>query len=124
MSKRRKKQEIIEDEVVVGRQGDVAIVAMRTLPTTTDEIPREDGAVVVAHGEVTGHRHQIRDPGVCMLRAEGTHDRVLTFAREALLVHEEHGTIPLGAGSPLGDGPKIARIQVEYSEEDIRQVQD
>lgn len=54
------------------------------------EVDREDGGVVLAHGEVTGHKHQFRDPGVCELRNETTGERVLVVDVAGLLEHEEH----------------------------------
>jgi len=104
------------------RQGDVLIIPTKTIPKKTKEVPREDGAVVLAYGEVTGHRHRIHDPGVCLLSREGSTDRYLTIAGEDLvhLVHEEHATIDLGPGN------YVVRIQREYNwlEESSRNVAD
>lgn len=45
------------------RQGDVLLVRRaRRLGQRLAERPREDGGVVLAHGEHTGHRHQLRGP--------------------------------------------------------------
>lgn len=82
------------------RQGDVFIERVDSAPTKATEVPREGGAVVLAHGEVTGHTHRLTDPGVCLLQAS-TGERYLTVAGElsALLVHEEHTAIALPPGT-------------------------
>lgn len=107
---------------VIVRQGDVIIIKTHDSAVTEEhaEVPRENGRVVLAHGEVTGHAHAIRTPGVTLLAREGISDRVLTVGKdlEALLEHEEHGTIPLGHGT------YIIRQQREWSGEDERTVQD
>lgn len=102
------------------RQGDVLIWSDGKPIAAMSEIPREAGAVVLAHGEVTGHKHQIRDPGVCHLRAEGTHPyTVLRVTDDVVsLVHEEHATITI----PRGD--YFCLIQEEYAPEDYRNVLD
>lgn len=103
------------------RQGDVLIIeAKKSLKTSGyTEVPREDGGVVLAHGEVTGHRHQFRDPGVCLLSKEGISDRVLQiFDATALLVHEEHSTIEVPPGK------YVVRIQRQWEGETSRKVED
>jgi hypothetical protein len=100
------------------RQGDVLIWEQ---PIEGDqEVTREDGAVVLAHGEVTGHKHQIREPGVCHLRREGVSAyTVIRVDSETVdLVHEEHGTISI----PKGKHAVI--IQEEYAPEEYRNVND
>lgn len=92
----------------VFRQGDVFVQRIDKLPKAASALPR-DGHVILAYGEVTGHAHRIKDPGVCMLSCEGQTDRYLTVAGEAFLTHEEHATIPLGTGSYR------VRIQREYN---------
>ena len=74
------------------RQGDVAIERKARRPARGKlvEVPREDGGVVLAHGEVTGHKHQLRNPGVCELRNETSGERVLMVDVAGLLEHEEH----------------------------------
>lgn len=39
------------------RQGDVLIWSDGKPIAASVEIPREEGAVILAHGEVTGHKH-------------------------------------------------------------------
>jgi hypothetical protein len=93
------------------RQGDVFIM---TIPGNFDmtahkKAKRENGGVVLAWGESTGHRHQIRDRNVCLLRAEGISDAVMHVGRDmAMLQHEEHATVHI----PRGD--YVIRIQKEY----------
>ena len=101
MTKRKQKAIVVTTQA---RQGDVLV--MRPLdgrqipPTGAVKLPREDGAVVLAHGEVTGHKHQMRDRNVCMLRAEGlTYDLLrVNEGTIAKLVHEEHGMIQFAPG--------------------------
>lgn len=104
------------------RQGDVLIRRIDREPAATTEIPREGGRVVLAHGEVTGHAHAFRDPGVCSLRAEGVHYDILrvTEGITAELAHEEH------THHQVAGGTYEIRIQQEwdYLAEMARQVQD
>lgn len=101
------------------RQGDVFLMRAKVDTTKHVDVPRDRGAVVLAHGEVTGHRHVFRDPGVCMLSLEGVSDRVVTLMRVADLTHEEHTAIPVPPGT------YTVRIQREYDEnEHSRAVED
>jgi hypothetical protein len=110
----------------VTRQGDVLLVK---LPKRVDvgrlaPIQREDGDVVLAHGEATGHKHRFRRDTTRMFSPwpKGTSDTgKVAHARKLLeslpaisadalvvgivdlaapdeLVHEEHGAIPRAAG--------------------------
>ena len=79
------------------RQGDVCVTRATAVPTGSG-VDRDNGRVVLAYGEVTGHAHAFRDPGVCLLRAEGI--TMLTVTPDgALLEHEEHVHIPFGGGT-------------------------
>ena len=81
------------------RQGDVFIERIGAVSTEgLVEVPREDGGVVLAHGEVTGHKHQFRDPGICQLRNESTGERILMLDVPGLLLHEEHTQIHIDSG--------------------------
>ena len=102
------------------RQGDVFVEATTDTLDASKEIPRDNGAVVLAYGEVTGHSHQIRSPNVCHLRAEGVSAyTVLRVTDEgALLEHEEHAPIALPPGTYR------VSIQREYSEQEVRNVSD
>jgi hypothetical protein len=101
------------------RQGDVLIYPCEPETGVLTEIPREHGAVVLAHGEVTGHSHAIRAAGVCHLRQEGVSAyTVLRVSELCDLVHEEHATISLAPGDYR------VVIQQEYTPEELRDVQD
>jgi hypothetical protein len=52
------------------RQGDVLIVPVSSLPAGLEPVKREKGRVVLAHGEVTGHAHAIKDRNVTAFRDE------------------------------------------------------
>ncbi len=64
---------------IPGRQGDVLLVktTAKAITEAHREVPRENGAIVVALGETSMHAHVIRVPGVCMLSSEGVSDRML-----------------------------------------------
>lgn len=43
------------------RQGDVAIERIGSLPAKLNKVARENGRVILAHGEVTGHAHSFAE---------------------------------------------------------------
>jgi len=85
------------------RQGDVLLVRIADERVAgranLQPIKRDEGRVVLAYGEETGHAHAIGDPGALLLESEddGTCFLQIT-STTALLQHEEHGPIPLAAG--------------------------
>lgn len=99
------------------RQGDVLVFSGKP-PANALDVPRESGAVILAHGEATGHAHAIRDPNVCMLRAEGVGDRWITVGAVSRITHEEHDAIT------IGEGTFTVRIQREWHGGISRRVED
>lgn len=102
------------------RQGDVLIERIAQRPDGLKPVERDKGRLVLAYGEVTGHAHVVEGEAE-LFAAEDLQemdDRFLRVEKEAQVVHEEHGTIPL----PPGD--YRVRRQREYSPERIRQVAD
>lgn len=103
------------------RQGDVLLRRIAKLPDTATSVKNE-GRIVLAHGEVTGHAHAIdvaEAEEFTMDKAAGAVRRFLkVFALGGTVRHEEHGAIKLPAG--------VYEIvqQREYSPEEIRRVID
>jgi hypothetical protein len=102
------------------RQGDVLITEVKRVPKGLKPVPRENGRIVLAHGEVTGHCHAIDSENALFLGAdlEEMEDRFLRVEQECEVVHDEHDTITL----PPGD--YAIRRQREYAPEAIRRVAD
>ncbi len=96
------------------RHGDVLLAAVPILPA--DAKPAL--GLILAHGELTGHAHRIREAGVAQLFTKGALTYLQVTAATATLIHEEHRPILLPAG--------IYRVwqQREYSPEAIRTVVD
>jgi len=102
----------------------------------------ERGRIILAHGEVTGHAHEvIADDAIEGIPAaqffeEPGGRRVLFVDRPCSLTHQEHGRIALDPSKPeqyrqgdvllqpLGPGCWEVRRQVEYTPAAIRQVAD
>ena len=82
------------------RQGDVLLRAVAASPPSVSPIPREDGRIVLAHGEATGHSHAIADPRAELVVERGTNRRLLLVRGDAPvdLVHEEHATLHIAPG--------------------------
>jgi hypothetical protein len=82
------------------RQGDVLLVAVRAIPDDARLVPRDQGRIVLALGEATGHAHAIADPQATLLETD-LHERFVHVLREggALLCHEEHDPILLPQGA-------------------------
>ena len=102
------------------RQGDVLIVPVAGLPKGLERVSREGGCVVLAHGEVTGHAHAIRDSRAALFRDPKLAAMFLNVTGDApvALEHEEHGMIELPPGNY-----RLIR-QREYTPEAIRNVAD
>lgn len=106
------------------RQGDVFVKRVKGREPKGRDL-REGRRVILAHGEVTGHAHEIvcaktdqdtTPPAAFFEEPDGR--RFLFVERPCSLVHQEHGTIALVPGCY-----HIVR-QREYSPEAIRQVAD
>lgn len=98
------------------RQGDVFVSRIKALPASVTTVPRDNGRIVLAYGEVTGHAHAIAELDAELLMAEG--QVYLRADGEVVLRHEEHGAITLSPGVY-----KVTR-QREYTPEAIRNVAD
>lgn len=83
------------------RQGDVFIRRVDAIPEGLDTIARDNGRVVLAYGEVTGHAHVIVSDDVTMFgNLENEMDRrfLAVEADMAHVTHEEHSTIDIPRG--------------------------
>jgi hypothetical protein len=90
-------------------QGDIIIERVADAKAGMPEPVDPDGAIVLARGEVTGHRHRFTgDSGVVMFRDDGLARELapeLYIGHVAVpeagdnLLHEEHGTINLPPGT-------------------------
>lgn len=98
------------------RQGDVLLVETEQELDPKTELVK-NGPVVLAYGEVTGHKHAIYAPeNVRRFEVAG-----MTFVElmgQVALEHEEHAPVKVPAGKYL------VTIQTEYTPEAYRDVQD
>jgi hypothetical protein len=96
------------------RQGDVLIRPVDRVPEGLKRVPLDEGRVVLAYGEVTGHAHVV--VGDVEFLAADIVELEQTFLRveaEVQVVHDEHDTVTL----PPGDY-EIVR-QREYTSADM-----
>ena len=99
------------------RQGDVLLVPVHDIPDEAKVGARENGRIILAHGEATGHAHAIADPETELLENRG--NRYLRVGETGATVrHEEHGPIAL----PPGNYRVV--IQREYTPTEDRRVTD
>jgi DeoR/GlpR family transcriptional regulator of sugar metabolism len=102
------------------RQGDVLVVSIDSIPTNAALVARENGRVILAHGEVTGHAHAIKDRAATLFMDLKLNKIFLGVGGSApvSLAHDEHGTIDIPPGNYC-----VIR-QREYSPNAIRNVAD
>jgi hypothetical protein len=100
------------------RQGDVMLMQVATLPKGAKETPsKEEGRIVLAYGEVTGHAHAIDSKLATEYAWQG--DRLIHVGKKgAQVLHEEHAPVILEEGTY-----KVIQ-QREYFPEAIRNVAD
>ena len=95
------------------RQGDVFLVAIEKLPEEMTPLsPREDGKVVLALGEVTGHHHRIEGGTAIDYGFDREGNRGIRVTVQSPMIHEEHSAPPL-----IGD--YLSHIQQEWVDEPI-----
>jgi hypothetical protein len=101
------------------RQGDVLIVSVKEVPANLDPVKRENGRVVLAHGEVTGHAHAIEGEGAALFRDPKLMAVFMTVTGDPVaLEHQEHDPIFIPPGAY-----RVIR-QREYTPKKIRNVAD
>ncbi len=95
----------MENTLTQVAQGDVFIRRIDALPGGLEAVPRDNGRVVLAYGEVTGHAHAIAEPTAELFVAperskedELLNVRFLRIMRTSTLAHEEHAAIVLPPG--------------------------
>ena len=112
------------------RQGDLLLVKIDSIPESAKKQKKDDGLVVLAYGEITGHMHAIAEKNVCKLQDLET--EYLEVMEEAYLRHGTKEQIQNRKEIPNADHAEIKlpvgeyRIihQREYTPERIRRVQD
>ena len=110
------------------RQGDIFIEAVEAPKELGEPVKREGGAIVLAYGESSGHRHQLAAKGAKLFQrgstrmleisARGGAVLAVTSDRGAPITPERHLPIKL----PHGIHEVIS--QREYAEEDVVNAQD
>jgi hypothetical protein len=78
------------------RQGDVLLVPVDEIPEAATVVPRDQGRVILAYGEATGHAHAFDVFAASLLEDDGL--RYLKLREAAPLVHEEHAPITVAPG--------------------------
>lgn len=101
---------------------------------------RENGRIILAHGEVTGHCHEVVGVDLGLPAAQFFEEpdgrRVLLATEKCLLRHDEHDPVELDPAhpiqvrqgdvllNPLGGGAWECIRQNEYDAREIRRVAD
>jgi hypothetical protein len=80
------------------RQGDVFLIPVDVIPEGTTTVARDNGRVVLAYGEVTGHSHAIAAPTATLLSTAENERFLRIVGSGATLTHEEHGAIAIAPG--------------------------
>lgn len=108
---------------MIVRQGDILIMRVDEIPADAKKLPRENGRVVLAHGEATGHTHSFGSRLVNMYAVADEFSKlgcgwITVEGKGAVLKHEEH--------SPISFPPGNYRVvrQRTYTPEELKMVAD
>lgn len=84
------------------RQGDVLVIPVKALPKQRQQVVLENGRVVLARGEATGHHHSIAMSGrVAMFREDGAGGGLflsVSAGAPVALEHQEHTALFIAPG--------------------------
>ncbi len=99
------------------RQGDILIERIEALPERCEPVQPDDGRLVVAYGEATGHAHAVLGRADLYETEEGR--RFLRVLEDGgVLTHEEHAPIVLPAGTYRVERQREYRPRSSYTIED------
>lgn len=99
------------------RQGDVFLERVPEIPATATKLTPQNGRIVLALGEATGHSHTIDAAAADWWKHDG--DEFVSVVADTKALHQEHGPLPMEAGEKY-----IKEPQREYSPRAIRPVID
>jgi hypothetical protein len=102
------------------RQGDLLVERVPSKKVSGKDAS-ENGRLILAHGEATGHAHEVISDSATLIRKEdekAVGDLLLSVRSDAEIVHQEHAPISLMRGSY-----RITR-QMEYSPKAPQRVAD
>ena len=101
------------------RQGDVLLVPAGKIPAGKHrKVEAENGRVILARGEATGHHHSISAYHADLIEIEDKSNPLLIVREAVPLEHQEHGAIEIAPGAYW-----VLR-QREYTPQEPRRVQD
>lgn len=99
------------------RQGDVFLRKVDAIPEDVQELVAEDGRLILARGEATGHHHSVdaQQARLCQVKQQMF---LMVTARMLQLIHQEHAPLAIPEGIY-----EVIR-QREYTPAEIRRVAD
>jgi hypothetical protein len=86
------------EQFTEARQGDVYVQKAAKLPEGCKPVDRDNGRVVLAYGEVTGHAHAFKEEHVRMFSNDNGRRFLVIEGKPATLLHEEHSPILFAPG--------------------------
>ncbi len=100
------------------RQGDVLLIAVRSIPKDVAPVVKDMRGIVLMEGELSGHHHRFADNGDAALLERSTGERFVIVTAPVALIHEEHDAIMFACG-------KFRQcFQVEDYGDEVRHVAD
>ncbi len=96
--------DILETKTVkqtIIRQGDVLVIPCKAIPAGLPHVDAENGRLILARGEATGHHHSIAlNPRIAMFRDDASGGRLYLKADEPVsLEHQEHTALAISPGA-------------------------
>ena len=82
------------------RQGDVLIIRCKDIPDTSVQVEPENGRLIVARGEATGHHHSFPwARGAVLFRDDGgSGSQFVKVTAPVALEHQEHSALTCDRG--------------------------
>lgn len=102
------------------QQGDVIIEKTNNLPDKIKKCKREQGRLILAEGEVTGHAHVICDDKCDLMCDEQGNLFLSVNVEETTVTHEEHKSINIEQGDYIIRGVR----EYDHFAEEARRVVD
>ena len=79
-------------------QGDVLLTRVETRPAKAQVVAPDNGLLILARGEATGHHHSV-PATACLLELDEGGVMYLTVEELTEVRHQEHAAIPLAPGT-------------------------